>query len=226
MLLIAGLLAGCFEPHPQAGTACPTGACPSPLVCSPATRTCEREATDSGVGRIDGGGDASDLPSFSELSGQQWLMPCTAAPNPNLCDCNDVTTKVTVGGKPDVTYKARVRIRGIMERGTYDSGMAQGTWYVGGMTTSTFLTVAELSVSQPAQHYFLNNVPNGAGLSVLDYEATLSITGGAEVTLFMSALDARESANGTMAIPGVITMPSPYLGQFAQIDVLEVTAAP
>ena len=225
MLLIAGLLAGCFDPHPQAGTACPTGACPSPLVCSPATRTCEREATDAAVERIDSGGDATDLPSFSELSGQQWLMPCAAAPNPNLCDCSDVTTRVTVGGRPDVTYKARVRIRGIMERGTYAGGTAQGTWYVGGTTTSTFLTVAELSVTQPAQHYFLNTV-NGMGLAVLDYEAILSITGGAEVTLFMSALDARETANGTMQIPGVMTMPSPYLGQFAQIDVLEVTAAP
>lgn len=167
--------------------------------------------------------DATVLPSFGELSGQQWLMPCTAAPNPNLCDCTDVTHKVTVGGRPDVTYTVRVRIRGIMERGTYTGGMAQGSWYVGGMTTSTFLTVAELRVAQPAQSYFLNNV-NGMGLSVLDYEATLSITGGAEVTLFMSALDARETANGTMTIPGVMTMPSPYLGQFAQIDVLEVTA--
>lgn len=46
-LVVATVLAGCYSPHPQAGTPCPTGACPDPLVCSPATRTCETTAVDA-----------------------------------------------------------------------------------------------------------------------------------------------------------------------------------
>jgi hypothetical protein len=40
------LVAGCFDPHPPAGRPCADvePRCPSGLVCSPATSTCEREA--------------------------------------------------------------------------------------------------------------------------------------------------------------------------------------
>jgi hypothetical protein len=217
MLRVAAVvaLAGCFDPHPIAGTPCPDGQCPAPLVCSPASMTCEMTAIDA---------SQPGLPSFSELSGQQWLMPCTAAPNPTLCDCADATKLVTVGGTPGVTYTATVRIRGVVERGTYASGSASGMWYVGGAAANTFLTVGELTVSSPAQHYFINNIAAGSGLQFLDYQVSLPIDGGATVTLFMSGLDARCVADSTTAvIAGVTTTPSPYLGQFAQIDIVQVT---
>jgi len=41
------MVAACYAPHPQAGAPCPTGQCPDPLVCSPATGTCELTATDA-----------------------------------------------------------------------------------------------------------------------------------------------------------------------------------
>lgn len=40
---------GCYTPHPQAGAPCPDGVCPSGLVCSPATATCELRAVDARV---------------------------------------------------------------------------------------------------------------------------------------------------------------------------------
>src|SRR5690349_10567497 len=45
-LCAAILLWGCYAPHPQAGAPCARGVCPSGLVCSPATQTCEVTATD------------------------------------------------------------------------------------------------------------------------------------------------------------------------------------
>jgi hypothetical protein len=40
----------CYAPHPQAGGPCATGGtCPTPLVCSPATGTCELTSVDSSV---------------------------------------------------------------------------------------------------------------------------------------------------------------------------------
>jgi len=196
--------------------------CPAPLVCDPATSTCE--LTPSVVDAAVPDPDATVLPDFAELSGQQWLMPCAAAPNPTLCDCADSALNVQVGGTIGVTYAVTVRIRGVMERGDYANGTSQDMWYVGGDNASAILTVAGLDVSAPAEHYFVNEIASGGGLHFLDYEATLPIEGGATVTLFMSATDAREIADATTAvIPGVTTTPSPYLGQFAQIDVVAVT---
>ena len=64
-LVVATLLAGCYSPHPQAGAPCPTGTCPDPLVCSPATQTCEITAVDApriDAREIDAAPDAPPLP--------------------------------------------------------------------------------------------------------------------------------------------------------------------
>lgn len=45
MGVVAGILAaGCYSPAPPTGAPCPDGVCPRPLVCSPATQTCETTA--------------------------------------------------------------------------------------------------------------------------------------------------------------------------------------
>lgn len=46
-VVVAGLLIGCYSPQPNAGAPCPDGVCPTGLVCSPATQTCELTAIDS-----------------------------------------------------------------------------------------------------------------------------------------------------------------------------------
>ena len=45
-LLAVGVLVGCYSPTPPAGAPCVDGLCPSGLVCSPATYTCEKSAVD------------------------------------------------------------------------------------------------------------------------------------------------------------------------------------
>jgi hypothetical protein len=45
-LFAVGLVAGCYSPAPPAGAPCVDGVCPSGLVCSPATNTCEKSAVD------------------------------------------------------------------------------------------------------------------------------------------------------------------------------------
>jgi hypothetical protein len=46
-LAAVALLVGCYSPRPPAGAPCPDGVCPTGLVCSPATQTCELTATDA-----------------------------------------------------------------------------------------------------------------------------------------------------------------------------------
>lgn len=43
------LVTSCYSPQPSPGAPCPDGACPTGLVCSPATQTCERQALDASV---------------------------------------------------------------------------------------------------------------------------------------------------------------------------------
>jgi hypothetical protein len=47
-LALGVILAGCYAPQPHAGAPCPDGVCPTGLVCSPATMTCETHAIDAG----------------------------------------------------------------------------------------------------------------------------------------------------------------------------------
>jgi hypothetical protein len=49
-LLALSLLVGCFSPKIQAGAPCPDDVCPDGLVCSPATKTCERTAVEADAG--------------------------------------------------------------------------------------------------------------------------------------------------------------------------------
>jgi hypothetical protein len=46
-LLAVVVVVGCYQPQPPAGSPCPNDVCPSGLVCSPATKTCERAAVDA-----------------------------------------------------------------------------------------------------------------------------------------------------------------------------------
>ncbi len=46
-LVAVVLVAGCYDPRPPAGAPCANGVCPTGLVCSPATQTCERSASDA-----------------------------------------------------------------------------------------------------------------------------------------------------------------------------------
>jgi hypothetical protein len=46
-LVAVALASGCYDPRPPAGAPCANGVCPTGLVCSPATMTCEYAAADA-----------------------------------------------------------------------------------------------------------------------------------------------------------------------------------
>jgi hypothetical protein len=75
-LVVAVVCAGCYAPHPQAGSPCMTGVCPEGLVCSPATATCEvtavpvpHDAAPDGTPVVDGrlGDAAPPLPDATPV---------------------------------------------------------------------------------------------------------------------------------------------------------------
>lgn len=90
------LAAGCFSPDPQAGAPCGSGRCPSGLVCSAASNTCERTDVDAPppVSR-----DAATMRPLVQYKGAQQLgvdaltVTLDAAPAPGHL-------LVLIGGDP------------------------------------------------------------------------------------------------------------------------------
>lgn len=63
-VLAATLVMGCYAPTPPTGAPCPDGVCPSGLVCSPATRTCEVSSVDGRDAMADIMVDFAPPPTF------------------------------------------------------------------------------------------------------------------------------------------------------------------
>ena len=81
------LLAACYSPSPQPGAPCPDGVCPTPLVCSPLTQTCEL------TGSSDVDADVDDAPELVDAEIDARLID-GCSPVPEICgdsidqDCN------------------------------------------------------------------------------------------------------------------------------------------
>lgn len=104
--LVVVVVAGCYAPTPHPGAPCgPNGACPAPLVCSPATATCEPVAiaTDAARpldARIARDGAPVCVPGAFDEDGDGIANNCDncpTVPNPTQAD----TTEVAAGGTPD-----------------------------------------------------------------------------------------------------------------------------
>ncbi|MEP7050996.1 MAG: hypothetical protein ABJB12_11605 [Pseudomonadota bacterium] len=88
-----------------------------------------------------------------------------------------------------------------------------------------------LTVSAPKQHYFLNYTaeknqdrpPHAVYPS--DYTVTIPIQGQAKLEFYIVGSDEHECYNFNAQVSGVTTMPSPYIGDFLQFDVVSVTRA-
>lgn len=173
--------------------------------------------------------DAAGSPAAA-LSGQRWLSPCTAAGESNLCSAGNAQQTVTIGGASTDTFQVTVRIRGVAEVAPFNNGITTGSsgWYVGGVVGDTYHNTFKLTVSSPAAIYYANYAET-SGLFVvgLDYNARFAIDGGATATFEVDAQDAsqRQNVDGNgvaITLPGVTTTPSPYDGQFLQLDVIDV----
>ena len=77
-VLAVVVVAGCYAPQPHPGAPCPDGICPTGLVCSPATMTCETAAIDAR------GGDTSLVidAHVSDATGDARLDGSTTANAP------------------------------------------------------------------------------------------------------------------------------------------------
>jgi hypothetical protein len=181
--------------------------------------------------------DASPAP-FA-LSGMRWSIPCTSAggATATACACAQTspgyTTVVTLGGAASDHWLVTARIAGAMEGLRFANGTATSgsQWYVGGDTGGDGGdNYYELTVTSPAQHYYLNNAPSGNAYSVaMDYEVQLVIDGDATVTFTANPQDIYQwqgvdSSSQPITLSSVIA-PPPFQNMYGQWAYFVVSAA-
>ena len=184
---------------------------------------------------LDGKPDIVCGPSpAASLSGLRWELPCIApTTDARVCTTNASDTKSTVfGGAPGAQYDIELRFRGVVETKAYSGGATDGFLNVGGTPAGDAWNVYRLSISAPAQTLYLNAGTSGLFHSFgIDYTRTVRAASGATVTLTSLSIDNLEIVNrddggNPIVVPNVPPAPSPYDGQFVQMDVVSVTRVP
>lgn len=166
-----------------------------------------------------------------DLDGSRWEMSCTNdtthIPN-GLCPCLDPHDVVSVlSGNPMTTYNVTLRFRGMVELCAYSGGTNDGAFFqTGGAASSPGYNTYALIVSDPPQTYYLNRSHTFVGqgepyVYAIDYNKTISVKGGATLTLQTRARDGVQLYSKDVD-PGVTT-PTGFAGQLVQVDVVSIT---
>jgi hypothetical protein len=184
-----------------------------------------------GVGYLCAANQCNDV--AGTLSGLLWQLPCTGTGDDSSCPTNaNATVSTTLGGNSGITYDVSLRFRGVVEQKTYLGGCGDGsTWLGEAADNGDTYNVYRLSISSPAQTFFLNvgtsNIPHTVSLS---FDKTVRINAGASITLYADSKDDTEIKNiGDDGSPIFLTgtsVPQPYDGQYIQMDVLSVVPDP
>lgn len=208
--LVVACLAGCYGPTPPAGAQCGSdGACPTGLVCSPATGTCEHtavtadaapdvsvaDAPDAGPGDRDGDGITDTLDNCPDKSNPQQYDEdgdsigdvcdnCPATANANQAD----TTESTPDGvgdacDPDPSGKTKISL--------FEGFNTTPT----GWTLDTGVTVGGGKVHTPAGNAASPPLVSGRGWVETRYHLESLMTGSG-ITYRSVELVAQGSATG------------------------------
>jgi hypothetical protein len=129
---------------------------------------------------------------------------CTGpyAPQPDTClHMLRVEREITIGGQASTTYEVTVRVRGIFEPTTINGGTVplpdHRYFKVGGTVAAADYSAWKIKVSSPAQTYWLNHYPSTSHTIYLeDFEATITVAGGAKVVVGANDGNDRQIDNG------------------------------
>lgn len=89
-----------------------------------------------------------------------------------------------------------------------------------------------MTVSAPKQHFYLNYTAQKDGdrpphaVYQQDYTVTVALKGQATLDFYIVGSDEHQCYNHSKVIDGVTLTSSPYIGEFVQFDVVDVTRAP
>jgi hypothetical protein len=189
--------------------------------------------------------DLSFADGLDELLIDRMCVEGTSLPLASgaVCDHRDsllhTETNLTFGGDAATTYAVTLRVRGIWEPTNVDGGqqpVLDAPFIVGGDVAAGTGSDSDainyqqfyIEVASPEQTYWLNNHDYVAhDIHKVDYEATLLIDGGSQVTVIANDGNERQIANYPQEY--FADLPpydqTPTLGQFLRLDVVEVAIA-
>ncbi len=131
---------------------------------------------------------------------------------------------VAFGGAAGKLYDVTLRVRGVVEPKNFSDGDVKAEHFQSGGTAVTdHYNFYNIEVSEPHAVFTVNRNVEKVGhfLFALDYQVTIAIRGGAQVKLGAYDSNDIEIANHkSLSVPEVA--PTPFDGQFFQIDVISV----
>jgi hypothetical protein len=174
------------------------------------------------------GGTCADLPAGATA--------CPQAPSPGHYPVN---RRAMFGGRAGRLYDVTLRFRGVLEPKIYTGGEASpDRFHVGGTPTATTYNSYALSFAGPTRPdlnmtYYLNDAGTGGEHNIvyaIDYTKTLRVEGGSMVFMTSYDSDCRMFKNcmdhtATTCVPYQV-LGGAFSGQFAQMDVISVSAVP
>lgn len=171
---------------------------------------------------------AGDAGFVTALHGSRVELPCAGVISSSLCNAGTSSKSFPFEGKSGVSYDLTLRIRGVVEQNGYTCVVKTDYFCTGGAPAGAGWSVFSVKVADPPQTYYLN--AGAAGILhawPLDYQATITVKGGALVQLSGDSIDGQQlrnlnSSNVPIVVAGVSPDPAAYDGQFVQIDVVSI----
>lgn len=160
----------------------------------------------------DTGVDAGTMVDPNDFAGELHELfmhdACTGEypPQPDTClHMQRVEKVIAFGGEQGVMYDVTLRVRGLFEPTTISGGqvpMAQHPYFkVGGTVAAADWSRWHIVVASPAQTYTLNHYPSTSHtIYKEDFEATLRIAGGSQVTVRVVDGNDRQMDNAEMGL--------------------------
>jgi hypothetical protein len=210
--------------------------------------TCQQVCTPGSICN----GQCQDV--VASLDGLRWELACLGPIRADGFTCDSppsFTTSTQVHGADGGRYDVVLHFRGVVEQRTYTAaadGGAIGAQADGGLNPEFFVEGSTVATSDPYNVYTLSvDYPVSgrptklfrlnSGVSYLhacdriDYFATIAVEAGSTLLLTADSIESSIVANldtlgQPFVVPDVPPAPQPFDGQFVQIDVVSVTAAP
>jgi hypothetical protein len=227
----------------------PADGCEAALDSDERCGSCERRCNGTTEVCVPAGGVAQCTNPAAPIVGLRWEVPCgTVQPDGQICSTFPPGTAtcpaagsalvdrlVTAGGAEGALYDVTLRFRGLVEPKRYLAGSSAGDHtYVGGMPAPTGFNVYALTISSPAQVFYLNaDEVESRRILPLDHTKTIRIAGRATVRLQSSdpncgqvrnCRDVTQPVCTPYLVPG-LPPDTGYNGQFIQLDVVTVKRA-
>ncbi len=117
-----------------------------------------------------------------------------------------IEESVTFGGEPGTTYDLTLRIRGLLEPTNIVGGTAplpeHPYFVIGGTVGAADYAQWQIEVEEPAEIYYLNHYPQTSHtIYKEDFEVTIPVAAGSEVTVRTVDGNDRQIDNGAMGLP-------------------------